>query len=69
GDGVDQDDMISFLGVHRAGERLQSGLGNAPAAIRADQLALPGQSARLRYVNCPQSPFNGDTTTEVCNGL
>jgi hypothetical protein len=69
GDGVDQDDMISFLGLHRAGERLTTGLGNAPAEIRADQLAIPGQTSRLRFVNCPQLPFIDDDTTEVCNGL
>ena len=33
GDGVDQDDMISFLGVHRAGERLNTGLGNARQSL------------------------------------
>ena len=69
GDGVDQDDMISFLGLHRAGERLTTGLGNAPAEIRADQLSIPGQTSRLRFVNCPQLPFIDDDTTEVCNGL
>ncbi|MFT4851852.1 MAG: hypothetical protein ACI8PP_002647 [Candidatus Pseudothioglobus sp.] len=69
GDGVDQDDMISFLGLHRAGLRLNTGLQNAPAAIRADQIVIPGQPSRLRYVNCPQSPFIGNDTTEVCNGI
>jgi len=69
GDGVDQDDMISFLGLHRAGLRLNTGLQNAPAAIRADQIAIPGQPSRLRYINCPQSPFINNDTTEVCNGI
>jgi uncharacterized protein GlcG (DUF336 family) len=69
GDGVDQDDMISFLGLHRAGQRLNTGIQNAPAAIRADRIAIPGQPARLRYVNCPQLPFINDNTTEVCNGI
>jgi uncharacterized protein GlcG (DUF336 family) len=69
GDGVDQDDMISFLGVHRAGIRLDTGLGNAPAEIRADRIEIPGQQARLRYVNCPQLPFIGSNATEVCDGL
>ena len=74
GDGVDQDDMISFLGVHRAGLRLgsQSGfaaIGNAPAELRADRIEIPGQSSGLRYVNCPQVPFIGSDATEVCNGL
>ena len=74
GDGVDQDDMISFLGVHRAGVRLGSeegipALGNAPPELRADRLEIPGQSSRLRYVNCPQLPFIGSEETEVCNDL
>lgn len=69
GDGVDQDDMISFLGVHRAGERLNTGLGNAPIALRADQISIPNQTSRLRYVNCPQLPFIDSSETEVCDGL
>lgn len=69
GDGVDQDDMISFLGVHRAGLRLGNGIGNAPVAIRADRLRIPGHDARLRYVNCPQLPFRNSDETEVCDGL
>lgn len=68
GDGVDQDDMISFLGLHRAGQVLGT-VNNAPAEIRADRLAIPGQEARLRYINCPQLPFIGSNDTEVCNGL
>ncbi|MBC09815.1 MAG: hypothetical protein CMQ39_06595 [Gammaproteobacteria bacterium] len=69
GDGVDQDDMISFLGVHQAGLRVGNGLGNAPPELRADRLEIPGQQVRLRYVNCPQVPFIGSAETEVCNGL
>ncbi len=54
GDGVDQDDMISFLGLHEAG--LETGsINNAPPEIRADQL-MP-RDTRLRYIQCPQSPF------------
>ena len=68
GDGVDQDDMISFLGLHRAGERLGT-INNAPPEMRADQIVIPGQTARLRYVNCPQTPFIGSNETEVCNGI
>ncbi|MCZ6501937.1 MAG: heme-binding protein [Gammaproteobacteria bacterium] len=69
GDGVDQDDMISFLGLHRAGLRLNTGVGNAPPEIRADTLDIPNQSSRLRYVNCPQLPFINNSDTEVCNGI
>ncbi len=68
GDGVDQDDMISFLALHRTGQRLRS-IGNAPVAMRADQLDIPGQSSRLRYISCPQVPFIGSNETDVCNGI
>ena len=55
GDGVDQDDMISFLGLHEAGLALGGAINNAPPEIRADQLSPQG--TRLRYIQCPQSPF------------
>lgn len=66
GDGVDQDDMIAFLGVHNAGLET-GGFGNAPMAMRADQLAPQG--VRLRYIQCPQSPFIDSTEDNVCDGL
>jgi uncharacterized protein GlcG (DUF336 family) len=66
GDGIDQDDMIAFLGVHNAGVVLASGLGHAPMAQRADQLT-PGNS-RLRYVQCPQGPFLNSDQQNVCEG-
>jgi len=70
GDGIDQDDMISFLGLHFAGVRV-GGIGNAPAAIRADNITVPvgGSPVRLRYVNCPFAPFLDTTTQNVCAGL
>lgn len=66
GDGVDQDDLIAFLGVHNAGLAV-GGFGNAPMAMRADQLAPQG--VRLRYVQCPQAPFINSTEDNVCDGL
>lgn len=66
GDGIDQDDMISFLGVHNAGINLGGSINNAPANIRADNL-MP-QGVRLRYVQCPQSPFLNSTDENVCGG-
>lgn len=65
GDGVDQDDMIAFLGVHNAGELLGT-VNNAPQAIRADTLTPGGQ--RLRYINCPQSPFLDSDEQHACAG-
>jgi uncharacterized protein GlcG (DUF336 family) len=65
GDGVDQDDMIAFLGVHRAGQNL-GGFGNADKAMRAD--TLTPQGVRLRYVNCPITPFIDNDEQNVCEG-
>lgn len=67
GDGIDQDDMISFLGLHNAGVRV-GGIGNADPTIRADQItiAVGGQNVRLRYVNCPFAPFLGSSEQNVC---
>ena len=69
GDGIDQDDMTSFLGLHNTGVRL-GGVGNAATSIRADQIvvSLPGGSARLRYVSCPFAPFLGSSESNVCQG-
>ncbi len=71
GDGIDQDDMIAFLGLNNAGDILGS-LGNAPAAGRADALVFDlggGTSARLRYVSCPFAPFIDSPSQNVCAGL
>lgn len=66
GDGVDQDDMVSFLGLHNASLALNGSITNAPGARRADQLAP--NNARLRYVQCPQAPFLDSTDQNVCEG-
>lgn len=71
GDGIDQDDMISFLGVHNAGAALGS-FGNAPASIRADNIVVTlsdGKTVRLRFVNCPFAPFLDNSDQNVCEGL
>ncbi len=66
GDGIDQDDMISFLGAHKAGVAVTTGVGNAPAGIRAD--TLTPQGTRLRYVNCPFKPFIDSDEQSPCKG-
>jgi len=66
GDGVDQDDMIAFLGVARAG-LTGAAPQNAPTNRRSDQLVPNG--ARLRYVSCPQAPFLDSNEQEPCSGL
>ena len=65
GDGVDQDDMISFLGLHEAANQL-GGFANAPQNMRADTLVPQG--TRLRYVNCPVTPYINSDEQNVCNG-
>jgi uncharacterized protein GlcG (DUF336 family) len=70
GDGIDQDDMISFLGANNAGVQLGS-IGNAPVGIRADNIVVNvnGAMVRLRYVNCPFAPFLDTSAQNVCQGL
>jgi uncharacterized protein GlcG (DUF336 family) len=69
GDGTSQDDMISFLGLYNAGQSLGT-LGEAPAAIRDDQIsvAVNGASSLLLYANCPPSPFLDNTAVSPCDG-
>ncbi len=71
GDGIDQDDMISFLGLHNAGVRIGGGIGNAPSAIRADRIVVQvgSRQVRLRYVGCPFAPFLDTAQQNVCQGL
>ena len=66
GDGIDQDDMISFVGLHNAGLELGTGIGNAPREIRADLLFANG--TRLRYVSCPFAPFLDSADQTPCSG-
>lgn len=62
GDGVEQDDMVSFLAVQNLNGL--NGLANAPPAIRADQLSPGG--APLSYVICPFAPFLDNRTQNAC---
>jgi len=70
GDGIDQDDMISFLGTNNAGVRMGT-FGNAPKAMRADKIVvdLGDASVRLRYISCPFAPFLDTSDQNVCEGL
>jgi uncharacterized protein GlcG (DUF336 family) len=69
GDGVDQDDLVAFLGLANAGSILATGIANAPAGMRADTIFPPGTGTNLRYVQCPVSPFLDTTQTDACNGI
>ncbi len=69
GDGIDQDDMIAFLGANNGGKRA-GGIGNAPKVMRADRIVVKvGVGTRLRYVNCPFAPFVDTSAQNVCEGL
>jgi hypothetical protein len=61
--------MISFLGLYYAGQLLNT-IGEAPTAIRADQIVvhINGDNVRLRYVNCPVAPFLDTPDQHPCNG-
>jgi uncharacterized protein GlcG (DUF336 family) len=72
GDGIDQDDMIAFLGLAQAATQLGNSLGNSPSSMRSDQIVVAlsgGQTSRLRYVSCPFAPFVGSSDQNVCQGL
>ncbi|HXA40666.1 MAG TPA: heme-binding protein [Phenylobacterium sp.] len=67
GDGVDQDDMVAFLGLFNVSSRV--GIGEADTSIRADQLLVgPAPAQRLLYVNCPFAPFLDTSDQNVCQG-
>ncbi|MDB5479486.1 MAG: hypothetical protein JWO83_539 [Caulobacteraceae bacterium] len=69
GDGTSQDDMIGFLGIDSAAAAV-GGFGNAPVAIRADQLVINqgGGTNRVLYINCPVSPFLNSSVQNACQG-
>jgi uncharacterized protein GlcG (DUF336 family) len=66
GDGVDQDDMVAFMGLNNASVALSGAIGNAPMNRRSD--TLTPQGVRLRYVQCPQAPYIDSPDDNVCGG-
>jgi hypothetical protein len=77
GDGIFQDDMVSFLGASREGLDFSGHtavgdptLGfNAPPEIRSDTIQLNSTDTQLRYINCPESPFIDGSDQNICAGL
>jgi uncharacterized protein GlcG (DUF336 family) len=63
GDGVDQDDMTTFLGVYQA-----RGVSNANLAIRSNKIVIPNRNLALRFIQCPFRPFINDDTEKACGG-
>ncbi|MCA3254705.1 MAG: heme-binding protein [Alphaproteobacteria bacterium] len=71
GDGIDQDDMIAFLGGSVNGTaRAGGGLNPAAAGIRSDNVVIDvaGRGVRLRWVGCPFAPFLDTTDQNACEG-
>jgi uncharacterized protein GlcG (DUF336 family) len=69
GDGIDQDNMIGFLGLNNGGLRV-GGIGNAPKLMRSDRIVVKvGVGVRLRYISCPFAPFLDTSIQNVCEGL
>lgn len=66
GDGVDQDDMVSFLGLYMAGQNLNTGIGHAAQAKRASNLIA--HNARPIYVSCPTTPLLNSNSQNLCAG-
>lgn len=72
GDGIDQDDMVAFLGLANGAARAGGGLSNAPLDRRSDRVVVrlsDGRDVRLRWVNCPFTPFLDTAAQNVCQGL
>ena len=68
GDGIDQDDMVSFLGLFNGGARVGT-VGHAARDMRIS--AIPFRQANngfLPYVQCPIAPFLDTSEQNVCEG-
>ena len=59
--------MIAFLAVDRAARNIGTGFGNAPIALRADNVTVRGDN--LRYAICPVTPFLGSDEQNACEDL
>lgn len=65
GDGVDQDDMIGYLGILRGAAAIGSSMRPFPQTLlRSD--GLSNSNIRLKYVQCPQAPFDANSQQNVC---
>jgi uncharacterized protein GlcG (DUF336 family) len=65
GDGIQQDSMISFLGLQNFTDPgVASPITHAPLAIRSDNLSPGG--IKLRYANCPAAPFLNSNVQNPC---
>lgn len=70
GDGIDQDDMGSFLSTYFAGASGHSDVRNASAGIRSNLINFNNgyETVSLRYIQCPYAPFVNNDTQKACSG-
>ena len=66
GDGVDQDDMTSYLSLYYASFDLYSGIGHAWYTQRISNFAAHG--AAPLYVSCPTTPLLNSNIQNLCAG-
>lgn len=66
GDGIQQDSLVSFIGLQNFSEPSAgvTPIANAPLSIRSDLLAPGG--VNLRYVNCPAAPYINSNVQNPC---
>ncbi len=76
GDGIDQDDMISFLGLENARRSgltirhpLPADAPNRPTGEPRRIDSIENNASKSRYVNCPFSPFTDSNEQNVCRGI
>jgi len=68
GDGIDQDDMVSFLGLYKGGLRVGT-VGHAAQAMRISSVAIPAANGGfLPYAQCPVAPFLDTSEQNACQG-
>ena len=71
GDGAEQDDFVPFvaldeIGKAQAARGIVNPIGNAPFALRADNISV--ENVNLRYVVCPPAPFLNSNEQNGCGG-
>ena len=65
GDGVDQDDMIGYLGVINGATQAGSQIRPFPNTL-LNSNDLSNSGIKIKYVQCPQTPFDNSIEQDVC---
>lgn len=70
GDGIDQDDMGSFLATYRTGLTTRPSVKLPKISIRSNLVRFNDgrQTVALRFVQCPFAPFLNNNTQKACSG-